>query len=75
MDKKMCMLEEAGTWETVDRPTDQNVVGSKWVFHVKHKANRSINKYKAQLVAHSFTQVYGVNNFDTFFPVVKLASI
>jgi Reverse transcriptase (RNA-dependent DNA polymerase) len=35
----------------------------------------SINKYKARLVARGFTQIYGVDYFDTFSPVAKLASI
>jgi len=52
-----------------------NVVDSKWVFHIKQNANGSIDKYKAHLVAHSFTQVYGVDYYETFAPIAKLASI
>jgi hypothetical protein len=37
MDKEIQMLEEAGTWETVPCPADQNIVGSKWVFQVNCK--------------------------------------
>ena len=55
------MLEEAGTWKTIPHPTNRSIVGSKWVFWVKCKANGSIDKYKAWLIAHSFTQVYGVD--------------
>jgi hypothetical protein len=46
MDKEICMLEKAGTWTTVPRPASRNVVGSKWVFHIKCKANGMIDKYK-----------------------------
>jgi hypothetical protein len=74
MDREMATLEEAGTWSTVPRPADRNVVGSKWVFRLKRKADGSIDKYKARLVARGFTQVHGVDYFDTYSPVAKLAS-
>ncbi len=75
MEKEMDTLQKAGTWATVPRPRDKNIVGSKWVFHVKRKADGSIDKYKAWLVAKGFTQVYGVDDFDTYSPVAKLSSI
>jgi len=68
-------LKAAGTWEIVERLRDTNVVDSKWVFHVKKDADGNISKWKAQLVARGFTQVYGVDYFETFAPVAKLASI
>jgi len=75
MEKEMDTLQKAGTWATVPQPCDKNIIGSKWVFHVKHKADGSINKYKAWLVAKGFTQVYGIDYFDTYLPVAKLSSI
>ena len=74
MDHEMSTLEEAGTWSTVPRPAGKNIVGSKWVFRLKRKADGSIDKYKARLVARGFTQVYGVDYFDTYSPVAKLTS-
>ncbi len=74
MDRKMATLEKASTWVTVPRPSGKNIVDSKWVFRVKRKADGSIDKYKAQLVAHGFTQIYGVDYFVTFSPVAKLSS-
>jgi len=74
MDRELSTLEKAGTWCTVPRPSDKNIVGSKWVFRIKRKADGSVDKYKARLVARGFTQVYGVDYFVTFSPVAKLAS-
>jgi hypothetical protein len=45
MDREILTLEKAGTWRTVPCPNDKNIVGSKWVFHVKRKADGSIDKY------------------------------
>ena len=47
MDREMATLEEAGTWRSVPRPRDKNIVGSKWVFRIKRKADGSVDKYKA----------------------------
>ena len=74
MDREITMLEEAGTWNTVLQPTSKNIVGSKWVFRIKHKADGSVEKYKAWLIPQGFTQKFGVDYFDTFSPITKLSS-
>jgi len=51
------------------------VVGSKWVYRIKRKADSSIEKYKARLVARGFTQIYGVDYFDTYSLVAQLTTI
>ena len=50
-------------------------MGSKWVFRVKKNAAGNVVRYKARLVAQGFSQVPGVDYFDTFAPVARLASI
>jgi len=72
MDKELATLEKAGTWDTVTHPKGKNIVGSKWVLHIKRNADGSVNKYKAQLVAHSFTQIFGVDYYNTFISKKKL---
>jgi hypothetical protein len=74
MDREMQSLERANTWTTISRPPGKNLVGCKWVFRLKRKADGSIDKYKARLVARGFTQVYGVDYYDTYSPVARLAS-
>ena len=74
MDREIKTLEDAGTWTTVPKPPGKNVVGSKWVFRIKRKADGTIEKYKARLVARGFTQRPGIDYFDTFSPVARLAS-
>jgi hypothetical protein len=68
-------LKKAGTWVLVDAPPGANIVGSKWVFHAKKDAAGHVVRYKARLVAQGFSQVPGVDYFDTFAPVARLASI
>ncbi|CAA7269035.1 unnamed protein product [Cyclocybe aegerita] len=73
--KELSVLKEAGTWELVDTPDRVNIVGSKWVFRVKKDAAGNVIRYKARLVAQRFSQVLGVDYFNTFAPVAHLASI
>ena len=41
---------------------------------IKKNAAGEIEKYKARLVAKGFTQIYGVNHYETYAPVTRLAS-
>lgn len=67
-------LESHGTWRLEEPPSGTNVVGCRWVFVVKRDASGAINRYRARLVAQGFSQIPGVDFFDTYAPVAKLAS-
>ena len=73
--EELATLKAAGTWELTEKPEGVNVVGSKWVFRAKKDAAGKIVRYKARLVAQGFSQIPGVDYFDTFAPVARLASI
>ena len=75
MQEEIDALHSSNTWVLVPRPSNINVVGSKWVARIKYKEDGSIDRYKARLVARGFTQVPGVDYAETFSPVVKLATI
>ncbi|THG92841.1 hypothetical protein EW026_g8206 [Hermanssonia centrifuga] len=68
-------LKTNDTWTVVERPPGVNVVGSKWVLRIKKDASGAIDKYKAHLVAQEYTQIHGINYFETFAPVAKIASL
>ena len=56
-------------------PPEANIVGSKWVFQAKKDATGNIICYKVYLIAQGFSQVPGIDYFDTFAPIAKLALI
>ena len=64
-----------GTWEVVDRPFGCKPVGCKWVFKKKLRTDGTIEKYKARLVAKSYTQKEGEDYFDTYSPVARMTTI
>ena len=75
MDEELSALEAHGTWKLTDLPAGANLVGCHWTFVVKKDAAGNIVRYKARLVAQGFSQVPGVDFFDTYTPVAKMASI
>ena len=38
-------------WEVVPRPEGKKVVGSRWIYKVKHAVDKSVEKYKACFMA------------------------
>jgi hypothetical protein len=73
--EELSVLGTQGTWELIDPPAGANIVGSKWVFKAKKDSAGNVVRYKARLVAQGFSQVPGVDYFDVYAPVAKLASI
>ncbi|XP_056167392.1 uncharacterized protein LOC130138180 [Syzygium oleosum] len=47
MEAEMETLEKNRTWKLVELPKDKKPVGCRWVFTVKHKADGTIERYKA----------------------------
>ena len=55
MDGKKQALISRDTWTLVPRPTDSFMIGCWWVYTIKYKPNRSVDRYKVRLIACGFT--------------------
>jgi histone deacetylase 1/2 len=71
MDLEYSALMKNKTWHLVPPRKGTNIIDCKWVYKIKRKADGSLDRYKACLVAKGFKQRYE----DTFSPVVKASTI
>jgi hypothetical protein len=51
------------------------VVGSRWIYKIKHIVDDSMDKFKAHFVAKGFSQKEGIDFSETFSPVARYSSI
>jgi hypothetical protein len=59
IEAEMDALRHNHSWDVVDRPTERQIVDSKWVFKIKSLSNGSVDKFKGRLVAPGFSQIQG----------------
>jgi len=66
MEEELSAMEENNTWTLVPRPANRKIVGSRWVYRIKHKTSGEIDRFKARLEAKGQTQIEGWDYIETF---------
>ena len=68
-------LRDHGVFELVDLPKGKKAISAKFVLKIKRGPSNEIERYKARYVARGFTQVEGVDFFETYSPVGSYATL
>jgi len=69
------MLKARDIYEVILRPIGQNIVRSKWVYAIKWKDDKELERQKAKTIVKGFTQVIGEDYEETYVFVTQLESV
>ena len=47
------------------RPKEKTIVGCRWFFTLKYRADETLERYKARLIAKRYTQTFGKRDICT----------
>ena len=75
MDEEYSSLMKNHTWDLCPLQKGRKMVRCRWVYRTKYVADCSIDRHKARLVTKGFSQVEGIDYFETFSPITEMNSI
>lgn len=75
MDDEMEHMKERKVWRLIERPPGARTMKNKWVFTIKYDGAGKFLSRKARLVAKGFSQIPGVDFFESFASVVRFDSL
>jgi hypothetical protein len=73
--EEMSSLLKMNTWDVTELPPGRKAIGTKWVFKTKTNSAGEIVRYKARLVIQGFSQVEGIDFFETYAPVANIITV
>ncbi|XP_062028686.1 uncharacterized protein LOC133744627 [Rosa rugosa] len=75
MQEELNQFARNDVWYLVPRPSNCNVIGTKWIFRNKSDEKGNVIRNKARLVTQGYSQVEGLDFDETFAPVARLESV
>ena len=75
MEEELDQIKNNEIWDLVLRPSNKNLIGTKWVFINKMNEDGQVIRNKARLVCKGYAQIEGIDFEETFAPVSRMEAI
>jgi Reverse transcriptase (RNA-dependent DNA polymerase) len=75
IEKELQVMRDRKVWEEIDPPPDVCTIGTRWTFTNKYNSDGNLTGHKACLVAKGFTQIPGMDFFETYASVIRYESL
>ncbi|KAL0342632.1 UNVERIFIED_CONTAM: Retrovirus-related Pol polyprotein from transposon TNT 1-94 [Sesamum calycinum] len=75
METELDALHKNNTWDVTPLPKDKKAIGCRLIYKLKFKADGSVDKYKARVVAKGYNQIEEIDYVDSFPPVAKAVTV
>jgi len=72
MHDKMESIQSNKTFDLIPQDPSIKLVSAWWLFKIKYKADRLVNKFKAWWVAKGYSQLHGVDYNETYTPIIHI---
>uniref|UniRef100_A0A1Y1MQF0 Endonuclease n=2 Tax=Photinus pyralis TaxID=7054 RepID=A0A1Y1MQF0_PHOPY len=72
MKRELHSIHKNSTWEVVNKPSNSQILNTKWVYSLKDGEGNNEGKYKARLVVKGFAQKETFNYEDVYSPVARM---
>jgi len=78
MQEELNQFQRNDVWDLVPKPSQKNIIGTKWVFRNKLNEPGEVTRNKARLVAQGYSQQEGIDytcNAPFIYLIILLAYI
>ena len=75
MQEELNQFKRTNVQILVERPYDNNVIETKWIFKNKRDEHGVVVRNKARLVAQGYSQEEGIDYDETLSPIIRLEAI
>ena len=75
IEKELKVMRDREVWEEIDPPPDVRTIGTRWTFANNYDSDGNLTGRKVRLIAKGFTQIPGVDFFETYASVVCYESL
>ena len=75
LNSELAAMEKLQVFEIAEKPEGRKLMSTKYVFAVKEGPDGFVDRLKVRMVARGFSQVEGIDYFDTYSSVVSATTI